>query len=66
MAKFELNYKHSKDYDEKVELEIRLQSRPTQTDYKKMLDAIETLNEVAKKYVYIPPTPPVVKKGTTK
>ena len=65
MAKFEMNYKHSADYDKKVELEIRLQSRPTQADYKKMLDAIETLDEVAKKYIYIPPEP-IAKKGSTK
>ena len=55
MAKFELNYKHSKDFSEKVELEIRLEKRPLQSDYKKMLEAIDILNEVAQKYVKIPP-----------
>lgn len=58
MAKFEVNYKHTAEYDSKVELEIRLQTRPTQTDYKKILDAIETLNEVAQKYVKIPVATP--------
>lgn len=63
MSKFELNYKHAADYENKVELEIRLQTRPTQTDYKKMLDAIEVLNEIGQKYVKIPaPTPQKVSK----
>lgn len=65
MAKFELNYKQSQDYDDKVDLEIRLKVRPTQEDYKTMLDAIELLDKIAKVYCTIT-TPPVVKKGSVK
>jgi len=62
MSKFALDYTRKADYDDKVELEIRLQTRPTQTDYKKMLDAIETLAEIGRKYVKIPPAEKASKK----
>jgi len=55
MAKFELHYNQSVGYDDKVEIDIRLESRPTKAEYQEMLDAIETLNKVAQKYVIIPP-----------
>lgn len=54
MAKFELHYNHQAEYEHKVEVDIRLQVRPTQADYKDMLDAIDVLDKVAKKYVVIP------------
>lgn len=54
MAKFELHYNQGAEYDHKVEVDIRLQNRPTQQEYQDMLDAIDTLDKVAKKYVIIP------------
>lgn len=65
MAKFQVEYKHRIDYEEQVELDIRLASRPTKEDYQTILDAISKLDEVAKKYIKIN-APPVVKKGTVK
>jgi hypothetical protein len=55
MAKFELHYNQSASYENKVEVDIRLETRPTKVEYQDMLDAIETLNKVAQKYVIIPP-----------
>lgn len=54
MAKFELHYNQSAEYDHKIEVDILLQNRPTQQEYQDMLDAIDTLDKVAKKYVIIP------------
>lgn len=54
MAKFETHYVQSASYDEKVEVDIRLSQRPTKEDYQNILDAIETLNKVAQKYVIVP------------
>lgn len=55
MAKFELYYNQNASYENKVEVDIRLETPPTKTEYQDMLDAIETLNKVAQKYVIIPP-----------
>ena len=65
MAKFQIEYKHRIDFEEQVELDIRLASRPSKEDYQTILDAISKLDEVAKKYIKIN-APPVVKKGTVK
>lgn len=62
MAKFEVHYNQYIDYDNKVEADIRLASRPTKEEYQEILDAIETLNQIAQKYV----TKPVVTKKETK
>lgn len=51
MAKFELNYAHEITYEEKLVVEIRLQTRPDQTDYLSMLEAIDKLDEIRKKYL---------------
>ncbi len=56
MAKFELHYSHEASYESKVEIDIRLNKRPTKEEYQDMLDAIETLNTVAQKYVLIKQT----------
>ena len=55
MAKFEIAYNQSIGYDEKVEVDIRLNKRPDKEEYQTILDAIETLDKIAKKYVVIPP-----------
>ena len=55
MAKFEISYNQSVDYDEKVEVDIRLNKRPDKEEYQTILDAIETLDKIAKKYVVVPP-----------
>ena len=55
MAKFEISYNQSVGYDEKVEVDIRLNKRPDKEEYQTILDAIETLDKIAKKYVVVPP-----------
>ena len=55
MVKFELEYNHTNDYDNKITLEIRLKTRPDKDDYQSMLDAIDTLSKLQSKYL------PVVK-----
>lgn len=54
-AKFELNYQHQAEYDNKVVIEIKLQRRPSSENYKKMLSAINELDTIAQMYVKIPP-----------
>lgn len=54
-SKFSVEYNHQADYDNKVVVEIRLQRRPSSANYKKILDAIAVLDEVAQMYVKIPP-----------
>lgn len=54
-AKFELNYNHQAEYDNKVVVEIKLQRRPGAENYKKMLAAINELDKIAQMYVKIPP-----------
>lgn len=55
MSKFALEYNHQADYDNKVVVEIRLQRRPSSANYKKMLYAIDVLDQIAQMYVKIPP-----------
>lgn len=54
MAKFEVHYKQSASYEEKVEIDICLSQRPDKEEYQSMLDAIDTLNKIAQKYVVVP------------
>lgn len=55
MAKFELNYKHSRDYSEKIEISIALNVRPSKEDYEDMLTAIATIDKM-KKYIKLDET----------
>lgn len=55
MPKFSLEYNHSKSYDEKIAIDIRLNVRPSQEDYKLMLDALDTLNKM-RKYIVLEET----------
>lgn len=52
MAKFTIEYKHVKNYEEGIKLEISMAVRPTKDDYQKILDAMATLDEM-KKYINI-------------
>lgn len=51
MAKFELHYTHNISYDNKMEVDIRLQKRPTKTDYQTMVDAIALIDGLREKYL---------------
>lgn len=57
MSKFELNYKQSIDYENRVELTISVNKRPSQEAYKDLLDAIDVIDKFAQVYVPIPPKP---------
>lgn len=51
MSKFEINYEHEIDYNQKIDLEIRLAVKPNTVDYQAMLDAIDLLDKIAQKYL---------------
>lgn len=49
MANFEIKYELGGGYDNKVELEIRLVTKPSSEDIIELLTAIETIDKFAKK-----------------
>lgn len=49
MAAFEIKYELGLDYENKVELDIRLATKPDSEDIIELLTAIETLDTFAKK-----------------
>jgi hypothetical protein len=51
MSVFELNYSQEISYNEKVELEVKLKVKPTKVDMDAMLDALDTIQEFADKYL---------------
>ena len=51
MSEYELSYKKENDYYNKLELTIRLKSKPSKVDMDSILDAIETLEDFANKYL---------------
>lgn len=61
MAKFEITYNQSIGYEQKVEVDVRLNKRPDKEEYQTILDAIETLDKIAKKYMVIPPADKTIK-----
>jgi len=51
MAVFELKYELGIEYDNKVELDIRLKTKPSSEDNIELLTALETLDSFARKYL---------------
>ena len=51
MSDFTLSYDYTNDYNNKIELDIRLTVAPNEEDYKCMLDCIENLKELSDKYL---------------
>lgn len=60
MSDFKLNYKQEVDYYNKVELNIELRVKPSKVDMDAVLDALETIEDFANKYLK-QVTPPITK-----
>lgn len=58
MTNFELKFERGTDYDNKIELNIRLLIKPSVEDSKAILDSIDTLNGFANKYLKLT-SPPI-------
>lgn len=50
MSKFELNYEHG-EYGKRIKLEVELDQRPNKEDYQTLLDVVDKLSELQKKYL---------------
>ena len=50
MAKFELHYSHG-IYGERIVFDVEIPTRIDKDSYQKLLDAIEIIDEVKKKYL---------------
>lgn len=54
MSKFETNYKREVSYSQSVRVDVNLDTRPSQEDYQKILDAMEILGKIADTYIKEP------------
>lgn len=52
MSKYEVNYSQEEDYYNKVELQIKLTVKPSAEDSALIQSAIETLEDIADKYLF--------------